>query len=112
MEGIEEKDESPIVTTDPIGDLLRDDDEPRSLGQSLYRADKHLPMKTRLTGNLVGAISIAEAYNAIYDLPELEAYYTAIMKGRVSIDGKGRFEGVEIAKNTDNRLGGGINIMR
>lgn len=97
---------------DPLGNLLSSNDEPRTLGQSLFRADANLPMKTRLTGNLVSAIAIAEAYDNIYDLPELRAFSTAIMKGRVSLGGKGRDEGVEIGKNTDNRNNGGINIMR
>lgn len=96
---------------DPMAGILSDDGEPKNLGQSLYRADKNLPMKTRLTGNLVSAIAIAEAYNEIYNLPELASFYNAIMKGRVSLNGKGRDEGVEISKNIDNR-NAGINIMR
>lgn len=99
------------VISDPLQALMSDDGEPKNLGQSLFRADKNLPMKTRLTGDLVCAVAIAETYHKIYDLPELEIFYTSIMKGRVSLDGLGRGEGVEIGKNTDNR-GSGINIMR
>lgn len=105
----DDSEEQPLI--DPLNALLSDDGEPKNLGQSLFRADKNLPMKTRLTGNLVSAIAIAEAYHNIYDLPELESFYTAIMKARVSIDGQGRSEGVDIGKNTDNRSTG-INIMR
>lgn len=97
--------------TDPLGMGLDEDSSSNSLGQSLFQADKHLPMKTRLTGNLVSAIAIAEAYSDIYDLPELKAFSNAIMKGRVSLDGKGRNEGVEISKSIDNRSNG-INLMR
>lgn len=107
----DDTEEKELPMMDPLAGLFADDSEPKNLGQSLFRADKNLAMKTRLTGNLVGALAIAEAYDNIYDLPELRGYSEAIMKGRVSLEGKGREEGVEIGKNTDNR-NAGINIMR